>query len=116
MEAAGFRCRHIRKVDMFLDGPNARAVDAVHVLFAGERVGKDDPLPTPSLDDIERTATFRVIGLEPLVGMKLVSYRDKDRTHLRDMIDVGLIDASWPQRFPAPLDERLQGLLDDPDG
>jgi hypothetical protein len=48
--------------------------------------------------------------------MKLNSYRDKDRTHLRDMIQLGLIDAGWPSRFPAQLSQRLQLLLDDPDG
>jgi hypothetical protein len=32
------------------------------------------------------------------------------------MIQLGLIDAGWPSRFPAQLGERLQLLLDDPDG
>jgi len=36
--------------------------------------------------------SFRVLSLEALVRMKLTSYRDKDRMHLRDMLDVGLID------------------------
>jgi hypothetical protein len=27
-----------------------------------------------------------------------------------------MIDATWLDRFPAPLRERLQQLLDDPDG
>jgi len=48
--------------------------------------------------------------------MKLIAWRDKDRTHLRDMIGVGLIDATWPARFAAPLGERLQQLLDNPNG
>ncbi len=45
-----------------------------------------------------------------------VASRDKDRTHLRDMIGVGFLDAAWPARFPAPLGDRLQRLLDDPNG
>ena len=48
--------------------------------------------------------------------MKLTSYRDKDKTHLRDMIDVGLVDAAWPARYPPELAARLQHLLDTPDG
>jgi len=32
------------------------------------------------------------------------------------MIQIGLIDASWPARFPPSLGERLQSLLDDPEG
>jgi hypothetical protein len=48
--------------------------------------------------------------------MKLTSFRDKDRTHLRDLIDVGLVDASWPARLPDELASRLQALLDTPEG
>ena len=48
--------------------------------------------------------------------MKLIAYRLKDRVHILDMIGVGLIDATWPARFPAALGDRLQQLLDDPDG
>ena len=33
-----------------------------------------------------------------------------------DMIDVGLIDANWPLQFPPSHAERLQLLLDDPNG
>jgi hypothetical protein len=47
--------------------------------------------------------------------MKLTSYRLKDRVHLLDMIGVGLIDSTWPIRFPAELAGRLQTLLDNPD-
>jgi hypothetical protein len=42
------------------------------------------------------------------------SFRDKDRVHLRDMIDVGLIDATWPMKLPSELGARLQSLLDMP--
>ena len=48
--------------------------------------------------------------------MKLTAFRDKDRTHLRDLIEVGLIDADWTGRLPRQLAERLQVLLDSPEG
>jgi hypothetical protein len=48
--------------------------------------------------------------------MKLNSFRDKDRVHIRDMIDVGLIDRSWLDRFPSVLSDRLKIILDDPLG
>src|SRR5438105_3045635 len=38
MAAAGFIYRHSSSIDMFLDGPTAKARDAVHVVFAGEKV------------------------------------------------------------------------------
>ena len=36
MQAVGCVYRHAKSIDMFLDGPDAKARDAVHVLFAGE--------------------------------------------------------------------------------
>jgi hypothetical protein len=48
--------------------------------------------------------------------MKLTSFRDKDRTHLRDLIGVGLVDESWRLKLPDELAARLQALLDTPDG
>jgi len=48
--------------------------------------------------------------------MKLTSFRRKDQVHLQDMMGVGLIDASWPDRFPPELAARLRELLNDPHG
>ncbi|MFO0823483.1 MAG: hypothetical protein U0792_10265, partial [Gemmataceae bacterium] len=64
----------------------------------------------------EAGASFCVLSLESLVKMKLTSNRDKDRTHIRDFIEVGLIDATWPSRLPPELSARLQHILDTPDG
>ena len=72
--------------------------------------------PAADVSESEPGPEFRTLQLESLVRMKLTSFRDKDRTHLRDMIGVGLIDATWPARFPPPLAARLQELLDHPDG
>jgi hypothetical protein len=116
MESAGFHFRHVRGVDMFLDGPNAKARDAVHLVFAGEKVRPDDPLPSPDLALSESAGQFKVLGLPELVQMKLTAFRDKDRTHLRDLLEVGLIDASWCGRYPPELAARLQHLVDTPGG
>jgi hypothetical protein len=116
MTAAGFVYRHAASIDMFLDGPDAKARDAVHVVFAGERVRSVDPQPTPDVTESEMAGPFRVVALEALVKMKLTSFRDKDRTHLRDFMDVGLIDATWVSRLPPDLAARLQQLLDTPEG
>jgi len=119
--SAGFVYRHAKDIDMFLDGPSAKARDAVHILFAGEKVHADSLSASAEITETEMTETqasgnFSVVSLEALVRMKLTSFRDKDRTHLRDMIEVGLIDDSWPARFFVELGKRLQQLLDDPDG
>ena len=113
---AGFIRRHVAGIDIFLDGPQAKARDAVHVVFAGEKVRPEYTTPAPDVADSEMTKTYRVLNLPALVRMKLTSFRDKDRTHLRDMLDVGLIDATWCSRFPADLAARLQELVDNPEG
>ena len=115
MAKAGFVYRHAKSVDMFLDGPAAKARDAVHVVFAGEKVREDDLLPVPAVDESESSDRFRVVNLEALVRMKLTSFRLKDRVHLLDMLDVGLIDRSWLDRVPKELAARLQELLDQPE-
>jgi hypothetical protein len=116
MAAAGFIYRHVRFIDMFLDGPGSKARDAVHVIIANEKVRETDLVPAPDVDEAEATPTAKVLGLESLVRMKLTSFRDKDRTHLRDFIELGLVDVTWPSRLPPELAERLQQILDNPEG
>jgi Uncharacterised nucleotidyltransferase len=113
---AGFVYRHVKGIDMFLDGPKAKARDAVHIIFAGERVRSEDPVPAPQVNESEVTGSIQAVSLEPLVKMKLTSYRKKDQVHLLDMIDVGLIDETWLSRLPAELSPRLKELLDNPEG
>lgn len=71
---------------------------------------------SPDVNDFEQTPVGRFLALEPLVRMKLTSFRDKDRMHLRDLISVNLIDTSWCDRLPPILADRLRELLADPDG
>ncbi len=101
---------------MFLVGPDAKARDAVHIIFADERVRPDYRLPSPSVDESEVSADFRLVSLDALVRMKLTSFRDKDRVHIRDLISVGLVDERWILRVSPSLRDRLQAMLDDPDG
>ncbi len=103
-------------MDRFLDGPNAKARDAVHVVFAAEKVRPSYPEPAPDVSESEETETFRLLSLDGLVRMKLTSFRDKDRVHLRDLIEIGLIDNDWLGRVPPSLRDRLQDLLNNPDG
>jgi hypothetical protein len=113
---AGFSYRHAASIDMFLDGPDAKARDAVHIVFAGEKVRPTYSFAAPDVTESRPAATSQVLNLEALVRMKLTSFRDKDRMHVRDLIDVGLVDAAWVGRLPAELGSRLQELLDNPEG
>ena len=102
-------------VEMFLDGPQGRAKEAVHVVFAGEKVHPDCVTPAPDVAASEAAAEFQVVALDALVEMKLNSYRLKDRVHLLDLIEVGLVDQTWTSRLPPALAVRLQNLLENPD-
>jgi hypothetical protein len=94
LEKAGFVYRHAASLDMFLDGSNAKARDAVHIVFAAEKVRPDYLTSVPDVSDSEETENFRLLSLEALVQMKLTSFRFKDRVHLLDMMGVGLVDES----------------------
>ncbi len=116
LSAVGFIYRHVKSVDLFVDGAEAKARDAVHVVFAGEKVRADYEDGAPRVEQSELSGGMDVLSLEPLVRMKLTSFRDKDRMHLRDLIDIGLVNNEWPKRLPETLAKRLQELLDTPDG
>ncbi|HVA47434.1 MAG TPA: nucleotidyltransferase family protein [Pirellulales bacterium] len=115
MSAAGFVYRHVASIDLFLDGPDAKARDAVHVVFAQEKVRPDSLLPAPDVDESEPSERFRLVKLDALVRMKLTAFRRKDQVHLLDMLGVGLIDESWVAKLPSELATRLQELIDNPE-
>jgi hypothetical protein len=116
LEKAGFLYRHRAGVDLFLDRPDAKARDAVHFVFAGEKVRSHEPFLNPDVVESEMADRFRVLSLPALIQIKLTAHRDKDRTHLRDLLDVGLLDAAWTGRLPPELAARLQALIDSPKG
>ena len=116
LQQTGFVFRHVKSIDMFLDGADAKARDAVHIVFAAEKVKPDYVAAAPDVSEVEPAEQFRLLSLEALVRMKLTSFRDKDRVHLRDLIDVGLVDASWLTKVPGTLQSRLAHLLDNPEG
>ena len=116
LERKGFIQAEVLGVVMFLDGPEGKPSAAIHLLFAGEKAQPDHSVANPELITIKDPAGFRVIELEGLVRMKLTSHRDKDRMHIRDLIAVGLLDATWLPRLPPELAARLQQILDTPEG
>ena len=115
LEAAGFVRDELLDVVMFRDGPEGKPSESVHLLFAGEKTRPNHPLPAPEIETVKDPGNFSVITLDSLISMKLMSNRDKDRTHLRDMIGVRLVDSSWLSKLPPVLAARLKQILDTPD-
>jgi hypothetical protein len=116
LQNAGFVRTEVLGTIVFLDGPDGKPSQGLHILLANRKVRPDYLSPAPSIDRTIEINRKRIIELEALVEMKLNSFRRKDQTHLQDMIQIGMIDSSWPSRFPAALGERLQLLIDDPEG
>ena len=112
LQSAGFVHQNVAGVDLFLDGPEGSVRSAIHVVFAGEKVRPDYLLPAPDVTESEAGPEFPVLTLAALVRMKLTSFRLKDRLHLLDLLDVGLIDQSWCGRLPPELGARLKEVLD----
>lgn len=116
LEKIGFIYKHVAGLDFFIDGPDGRAREGVHIIFAGEKVRSEYNIPAPEITEITiSNRGFYVTTLEAIVRMKLTSHRLKDRVHLQDMLSVGLIDSSWPKNLPSELGDRLQRVLDNPE-
>jgi hypothetical protein len=115
LESVGFVHQKVADVDLFLDGREGSVRSAIHIVFAAERVRPDHLLPAPEVTETEAGPDFTVVALDALVRMKLAAFRLKDRVHLLDLLEVGLIDDSWRERFPAELAERLRELIDSRD-
>ena len=76
------------------------------------KCGPDYSFPAPDVTESEAGPEFTVATLDALVRMKLTSFRLRDKVHLLDLLDVGLIDETWCDRFPPELGVRLQELLE----
>jgi hypothetical protein len=109
---AGLEYFEVVGVGMFLeqDDPNPR--QAVKLLWAGEKVRPEYPLPSPGIDERQELVPgLQVVSLPGLVRMKLMSNRDQDRVHLRDLIEIGLAGRDLLAGLPAELAARLEALL-----
>ncbi len=91
LEAVGFSYRHVPGgLEAFVEGEQGSLRDALHIVPAGEKIRPDNLLPAPDVTHSEPADEFQIVSLPALVGMELVSFRDKDRTQLRDLIELGM--------------------------
>lgn len=103
--------RHVAGVDMLVDVEAPKARSGVHLLFAGERVRPADLEPVPALSDpgVDEGGVL-VTSIASIVRMKLISYRQRDKTHIVDMDSVGLITPEIEAGLSDPLRERLERI------
>jgi hypothetical protein len=99
-------------VGMFLERADPNPRRAVHLLWAGEKVRPEYPLPSPTIEHRQTLGPgMEVVSLPGLALMKLMPNRDQDRVHLRDLIDVGLVGRDLLGGLPPELAGRLEALL-----
>jgi hypothetical protein len=104
----GFEDRHAVGVDMLVDTAQPKARSAVHLVFVREKVRPDFLEPVPDFSPAVQTAEGLLIApVADLVRMKLTSFREKDRVHVRDMDSVALITEEVEAQLPDLLRQRL---------
>jgi hypothetical protein len=108
MDGLGFQRKDLRRIVMYIDPDEPSPRAGVHLVWAEQFIRPSYATAAPSLDEsVEDPQGFRVLDLPALVRMKLTSYRDLDRVHLSDLIEVGLIDERVEASLPAELRARL---------
>lgn len=112
-EEHGFRLRHSAGLDMLLYGDTTSARNAIRLLFTGEKVKAAQLEAHPAIHPVRARLhgqDFLVIPVVDLVRMKLSSYRDKDRVHVRGMDAAGLITQEVEQALSEDLRSRLRHI------
>jgi hypothetical protein len=109
----GFTFRHADGVDMLLPPGETKALNAVHLVFSGERTKASQAVSNPPLRPEHvyvHGISVAVIPVLDLVSLKLANNRDIDRVHVRDLDSVGLIAAEIEKALPPVLYARLEEI------
>lgn len=116
LDEAGFDFAEVQGIPVFVDKINPKVRRGVHIIFAGEKVRPYDTNPAPDFSRIDRSPDgFVVIDLLPLLIMKLTANRDKDRAHIRDMLELEMITPELDAQLPADLLARLDQIRATPE-
>ena len=100
---SGFRYRHAAGVDLLVYGGAENSKNAVRLIFSGEKV-------RPGVPERKRIhgKEVMVVPVADLARMKLTSFRDKDRVHLRGMDAAGLITSEVEDKLTPEMAARLK--------
>ena len=108
---AGLIPAEVFGVPMFIDRERPSPRSAVHIVIAGERVKPSDTYAAPDPVTAARPAAgFKVLDFYELLAMKLQAFRPADRTHIEDLLELGLLAESLVARLPADLRTRFDEI------
>lgn len=111
IEGLGFRREDLRDLVLFIDPDEPSKRAGVHLVWADEKVRPSYSVPSPKVEESERDPEgFRVLSLGALVRMKLTSFRDIDRVHVGDLLEVGLVGPAIRTSLPPELAMRLDQI------
>lgn len=113
MAGLGFERRDLRRLVLYIDPEEPSTRSGVHLVWAESLIRPGYPAVSPSVEEAVIDASgLRVLSLPALVRMKLTSFRDIDRVHIVDLLEVGLIDEDLRTSLAPELRARLQQLED----
>ena len=106
--AHGLEYRHVAGVDMLVEVARPKARSAIHLIFVREKVRPGDLEPIPDFSAPVRTVEGVLLApIADLVRMKLTSFRLKDKIHIQDLDQAGLITSEIESGLSDTLRERL---------
>jgi hypothetical protein len=118
LKPLGFSFRKVKGIPAFLPPREAvvgrsRFAEGVHLVWAGERVRPEDLADAPTLEERPVAASqhgYACLDVSRLLKMKLTSFRLKDKVHVQDMLQVGLITPPVRKALPPELRVRLDEI------
>lgn len=108
---AGFSFRHAADVDMLIQAGAENTKNAIHLIFSCEKLRPIYVTTTPTIRPEQKCVQGREVMVVPvadLLAMKLTSFRDQDRVHVRCMDSAGLITTEVGLQLLPVLAERLE--------
>lgn len=112
MQSLGFDRHDLKRLVVFVDPDEPSRRSGVHLVWADTLIRPSYVSPSPSINESERDPEgFTVLSLPALVRMKLTFFRDIDRVHLADLVQVGLIDDAALNPLPSSLRTRMDDLM-----
>lgn len=108
IKGLGFERHDLRGLVFFTDPDEPSRRSSVLLDWADQKARPSYVCAAPSVDEaVDHGEGFRVLDLPALVRMKLTSFRDIDRVHVGDLMEVGLIDERIRAGLPDVLRARL---------
>jgi hypothetical protein len=98
----------VADVDTLVEAGAPRARSAVHLLFLNEKVRPDYLEPVPASPPERTIEGIFLAPVADLLRMKLTSFRLKDRVHVQDLDNAGLITSEVEAVLSPPPRRRLE--------